>query len=109
MLFGKPIKNMSPREVQIGLETGNIVLVDVREPHEHSNAHINGCCNVPLSSFDAAKLPKCEDGKIFVLYCQGGVRSAQAVKICQKAGVENVANLAGGIMSWAQNGLPTTN
>ena len=106
MLFGKPMKNMSPREVKIGLDGGDVVLVDVREINEHSAAHIDGCCLVPLSSFDVAKLPKCEEGKTLVLYCQGGMRSAQAVKACQKAGIENVANMAGGIMAWAQNGLP---
>lgn len=108
MFFGKPMKNMSPREVKIGLDGGDIVLVDVREKHEYDAGHIEGCHHLALSEFDTAKLPECAEGQTLVMYCQGGMRSAQATKKCQSAGIDNVANMAGGIMNWYQNGLPVT-
>lgn len=104
MFFGKPIKTVSPREVQIGLETGDIVLFDVREVREHQSAHIEGSTLVPLSSFDVSKI-KAPEGKQIVLYCQSGMRSGQAARACEKAGID-VANLAGGIMIWHAQGFP---
>lgn len=104
MFFGKPIKTVSPREVQVGLETGEIVLYDVREAHEHNNSRIEKSILVPLSKFDTSKITAPE-GKKIVLYCQSGMRSGQAAKACDKAGID-VSNLAGGIMAWHANGLP---
>ncbi len=106
MFFGKPLKNMSPREVSVGLEQGDVVLIDVRENHEYAAAHIPGSKHIPLSSFNVASLPKVDANKTIVFQCQSGMRSAQAAKIAQKAGIENVANLSGGIMGWSQSGLP---
>lgn len=106
MFFGKPLKNMSPREVSVGLEQGDVILVDVRENHEFAAVRIEGAKHIPLSSFNVASLPKADAGKTIVFQCQSGMRSAQAARIAQKAGIENVANLSGGIMGWSQNGLP---
>ena len=108
MFFGKPLKNMSPREVKIGMEQGDVVLVDVREPNEWKGTHIEGAHLVPLSEFEIGKLPCAKPEQTIVLQCAGGMRSAQAVRICQKAGMTNVANMAGGISAWIQNGFAVT-
>jgi rhodanese-related sulfurtransferase len=104
MFFGKPIKTISPRELQLGLETGDIVLFDVREAGEHKGARIEPSTLVPLSQFDTSKI-KAPEGKKIVLYCQSGMRSGQAARACEKAGIE-VSNLAGGIMTWHGQGFP---
>ena len=104
MFFGKPVKTVSPRELQMGLESGDIVLFDVREANEHKSARIENSVLVPLSQFDTSKITATE-GKKIVLYCQSGMRSGQAANACDKAGIE-VSNLAGGIMAWHANGLP---
>jgi rhodanese-related sulfurtransferase len=41
-----------------------------------------------------------------VLYCRTGARSAQACAFLMQQGIDKVINLSGGIVSWAQNGLP---
>lgn len=104
MFFGKPVKTVSAREVQIGIREGAICLIDVREPHEYKSAAIPGAKLVPLSSFSPAKIENPE-GREIVIHCQSGMRSAQAAQICIKAGVP-VANMAGGIMAWQQAGYP---
>jgi rhodanese-related sulfurtransferase len=41
-----------------------------------------------------------------VFYCQMGGRSAQAAGFAAANGFDHVYNLQGGIMAWAQAGLP---
>ena len=101
------VKNLSPDQVKKGLDAGEIVLVDVREPNEHNAERIKGSVNVPLSRLEAAKLPEAV-GKTVVMQCAGGVRSAKAVTVCRKRGLKVDHHLAGGISAWKANGLPTT-
>ena len=101
------VKNLTPTEVKTGLEQGQIVLVDVREPNEHNAERIKGAVNVPLSQIETAKLPDA-NGKRLVMQCQGGFRSAKAVGICRKRGLKVDHHLAGGINAWKASGLPTT-
>jgi rhodanese-related sulfurtransferase len=40
--------------------------------------------------------------------CQTGKRSAMGTQILKKAGIEQTANVEGGILRWRELGLPTT-
>ncbi|MDE2410172.1 MAG: rhodanese-like domain-containing protein [Sphingomonadales bacterium] len=81
------------------------VVVDVREVDEFSAGHIPGSVNMPLSTFQASKLPD-PGKKRLVLTCLGGKRSGMALDKCRA--VEALANthLAGGFSAWASAGLP---
>jgi rhodanese-related sulfurtransferase len=106
-MFGAPkTKDLTPQDVRAGLETWNIVLIDVREPAEFAAEKIAGALNVPLSTFDPAALPDV-GGKTIVLQCAGGKRSAMAVDQCRKAGQAIETHLAGGLAAWKAAGLPT--
>ncbi len=41
-----------------------------------------------------------------MLYCRSGARSFQACQFLRQNGYDQVFNLNGGIISWAQQGLP---
>ena len=43
-------------EVKEGLASGDITLVDVREPQEYAGGHIPGSLSHPLSTFDPGEL-----------------------------------------------------
>ncbi|MEO8113341.1 MAG: rhodanese-like domain-containing protein [Phenylobacterium sp.] len=99
------IKHLTPPEVNAMLQTGDAVLIDVREPQEYAAGHIQGALNHPLSTFDPKALPT---DRAIVLQCGSGKRSATAVDRCQQAGVDIDCHLAGGIAEWTAAGLPTT-
>ncbi|MDI7774167.1 rhodanese-like domain-containing protein [Asticcacaulis sp. EMRT-3] len=101
-----PVINMSPEEVAAGLEAGQIVLVDVREPHEFDAERIKGAVSLPLSVIDPAALPDAGE-KMIVLSCAGGVRSAKAAEYFQAMGLDIDHHLAGGLYGWKGAGLPT--
>ena len=75
-------------------------LIDVREPYEYAIANIEGEL-IPLKSVGefASRIPK--DRKV-VVHCRSGVRSAKAIReLEENFGFDNLYNLKGGILAWA--------
>jgi len=106
-MFGPAkIKDLTPTQVSAMLKKGEIVLIDVREPAEYAAGRIHGALNFPLSTFDPKALPT--SGRMIVLQCGSGKRSATAIERCQKAGVHVESHLAGGMNAWRAAGLATT-
>ena len=92
-------------ELEAAIETGAWTVVDVREPHEFAVGHIPGSINMPLSSFDAKKLPQ---GKPVVLSCQAGGRSRNALNQARAAGRNDVRHYPGGMNGWRMRGGDVT-
>jgi molybdopterin/thiamine biosynthesis adenylyltransferase/rhodanese-related sulfurtransferase len=72
------------------------LLLDVRNPLEYQRRHLPGAVLLPLPQLAdrATEVPR--QGSV-VVYCQSGVRSAQAVALLQGLGYDNVRTLSGGI------------
>ncbi len=100
------VKELTPAEVKAAMDAGHCLVIDVREPHEHDNEKIPGAVLFPLSSFVPANLPDA-GGKTVILHCAGGVRSIQALQICQQAGLNVTCHMKGGINAWKADRLPT--
>lgn len=77
----------------------------MREVNEFADGHIPGAVNMPLSTFQASRLPKPE-GKTVILNCLGGKRSGMALDKCSVAQEAVDTHLAGGFGAWASAGLP---
>jgi len=107
-LFGGrgEVRNLTPEEVASGIQAGEILLVDVREPNETAIERIPGAVLLPLSTFDPIDLPD-PGGRALVFSCASGIRSVKAAEIAQAAGLPHNAHLAGGIKAWKAAGLPT--
>ena len=91
---------LAPVELQARLERGDeLLLVDVREPHEWQICRIEGATLLPLRGLAerTTELPRDRD---IVVYCKSGARSAHAAKFLREQGFERVHNLAGGILAW---------
>jgi rhodanese-related sulfurtransferase len=78
-----------------------IHLVDVREPHEHTDFNIGGIL-LPLGQVQTMQVDAIEDLKnqeVFV-YCRSGNRSGQACLILETMGFTNLVNVSGGMLAW---------
>jgi adenylyltransferase/sulfurtransferase len=86
-------------DLAVRLKTGDVLLVDVREPWENDRAKIEGARLIPLATLPArlGELPK---DKEIVFHCHHGMRSMQACQIAAQQGFK-VTNLTGGIASWS--------
>jgi len=84
-----------------------VQIVDVREVDEFKGplGHIAGSMVVPLGELEGRAGELSRD-KPVVTVCRSGARSAQAIVILKKAGFEDVANLAGGMLRWRAQQLP---
>lgn len=87
------------------LESGEGVVVDVREPDEFAREHIRGAANHPLSSFDPGAAAR-TGGKRLILQCKSGRRSGEALARVNAAGYGGAATLVGGLDAWKAAGLP---
>ena len=83
----------SPASIELSADT---VIVDVRTPAEYATGHLDGAVNIDFQSpsFDdtVAELDSEAD---YVVYCQSGNRSAQAVSVMVAADLD--VQDAGGI------------
>ena len=76
------------------------LLLDVREPAEVLQGTLEGSVNIPLHQLRSRtfELPK---DRLIVVYCQVGLRGYVGERILAQLGY-NVANLAGGYLTWKQ-------
>jgi rhodanese-related sulfurtransferase len=100
-------KRLSPLMAVTKMNSSDMVVVDVREPHEYVKGHIRDAINIPLGKFDEqlASLTPYKDKDILIV-CQTGTRSTPACKSLIKAGFTKVYNLTGGMQSWEDSKLP---
>jgi molybdopterin/thiamine biosynthesis adenylyltransferase/rhodanese-related sulfurtransferase len=73
-------------------------LLDVREPVEWAQEHLVGAQHIPLALLPE-HLATLDKSATYVVYCQMGRRSAQAVTLLQAAGFERVFSLQGGLQT----------
>lgn len=91
----------SPVEVRALLAArDDVFLLDVREPHEHAIAHIDGATLVPLRTVPARVQDIPRDRPV-VVYCHHGMRSRMAGEFLVDQGFGEVVNLSGGIDAWS--------
>jgi rhodanese-related sulfurtransferase len=104
MSFGPTEWELAPERVAELLKSEGIELVDVREPYEHEAGHIAGAWRVPLERLgdEAESLPR---DRPLVFQCRVGARSALAAQAFRAAGFD-AYNLSGGLVAWADRGLP---
>lgn len=106
--LGDNVHVVPAAEVRRWVEAGEVVLVDVREVGEHAAEAIPGALNLPLSTFDPAKLPTVPEGKKLVLHCRSGQRCGMAAARLVASGYTgDIHRLEGGIMGWRGAGGPT--
>jgi rhodanese-related sulfurtransferase len=106
--FGKSAaahKEVNAQQLQEMIAAGKALVVDVREANEFAEGHIPGAVNMPLSTFQASKLPD-GGGRTIVLNCLGGKRSGMALDKCVTAQAAVDTHLTGGFGAWASACLP---
>jgi rhodanese-related sulfurtransferase len=93
--------------------TGDLVLVDLREPAEiAASGAAEGALRIPLATLRMRADPTSPDfeaafksGKPIALYCAAGGRAGQGKQLLESFGIENVHNI-GGLTHWATAGGP---
>lgn len=97
---------LEPATVQNMLDSGEAILVDVREEEEFAEERIAGSLLLPMSDFEVENWPSVP-GKTIIISCLGGVRSAAVARKLMASGHKWATHLKGGLNAWKDSGLPT--
>ena len=112
------IQSVTVRDVQRALENGSdIVVIDVRDPHEWDISAIDGTLRIPKPDIQLAKngiqagrklweetaLKDIPRDKTLYVHCRSGKRSADSIAYLSEIGydLERMYNVEGGILAWA--------
>ena len=96
----------APRAREL-VDTGEPVVIDVREQDEWDEGHIPGAVHIPRGYLESRVERAAPDpNRPVVVYCSAGNRSAFAAKTLEEMGYQDVASLAGGFTDWKRNGFP---
>jgi len=95
------MKEKTVSELKAMMDSGaDFQLIDVREPHEYEICNIKGEL-IPMNDVPD-HIDEISKEKIVVVHCRSGVRSARIVEYLEQAhGYDNLYNLKGGILAWA--------
>ena len=87
------------------IAAGGVAMVDVREPDEYREGHVEGAVNIPRGVAEMGIPQMIPDPKTRIIcYCAGGNRSALVADNLRQMGYENIESLIGGFQAWARSG-----
>lgn len=112
------IQSVTVQDVQKALSNGNeVVVIDVRDPHEWDISAIDGTLRIPKPDIQLAKngiqagrklweetvLKDIPKDKTLYVHCRSGVRSADSIGFLSEVGydLDKMYNVTGGILAWA--------
>lgn len=82
-------------------------VIDVRTPEEFAEGRIEGAVLIDVTSPDfAERIAELDRDQPYVLYCRSGNRSVTARQVMADLGFADVADIAGGITAWVEEGRP---
>jgi adenylyltransferase/sulfurtransferase len=118
------MKEISVKDLKARMDAGeDVVVLDVRDPHEWEIAAIEGTLRIPKGDIQAAKnavlagrklpeetvLAQIPKDKTLLVHCRSGKRSADSINFLREAGYDpdKMYNVLGGILAWADEIDPT--
>jgi adenylyltransferase/sulfurtransferase len=114
----QPVEEITVTELKSRIDSGdNLLIVDVREPHEWQIVSFDGSLKIRKGDIQAAKnallagrklrdetvLADIPNDREVIVSCRTGARSADSIRFLREAGYKNkLLNLKGGIIAWAR-------
>ena len=89
------------------MNTGNALVLDIRDNAEFNGGRIPKSKNMPLAEIDKRvdEISRFKD-KPLIVTCRNNMRASAAVKLLKKHGFTDVYQLSGGFGAWQQASLP---
>ncbi len=105
------ILNLSPQQaadlIQDNANNIDFFIIDVRTPGEFAEGHIENAIMIDYySDIFADRIGFLDRDKIYLTYCQTGIRSGASLALMEDLGFMEVYVISGGIEAWEAAGLP---
>ncbi len=102
--------DLSVTEFSAKVAEAGVITLDVRTPGEFAEGHLKGARLIDFQSGNFEnEISILDKNATYAVYCRSGNRSGQAVKVMRDAGFTKVFNMNGGVIDWANAGLPLVN
>lgn len=103
-----PLEAVDHQELLARMQTGDVVVIDVRPEHEYRSGHIPGALHIPLETL-SDRLRELPTGVEIVAYCRGPycMLAFDAVERLRSAGI-SARRLQDGFPEWKAGNLPVT-
>jgi hydroxyacylglutathione hydrolase len=88
-------------------ELEHVQVIDVRQPGEWEQGHIEGAMLKPLPKL-VEMLEGLDRDRTVAVHCKSGYRSSIGASLLQREGFREVVNVIGGYDAWKAFGLPVT-
>ncbi len=100
------VKRIDIKQLEKEMALGTPVF-DVRKVSEFQSEHLLNASNTPLNQLNdyLSSFPK---NAYFILHCAGGYRSMIAASILKSRGIDNFADVIGGMVEISKSNLPRT-
>ena len=96
------VDEVDVKEAARAAQAGEVLLLDVREDDEWAAGHAPDAVHVPMGQLRQDTVPR--DRPVLVV-CRVGGRSAAVAQALEQLQYD-VANVAGGMLTWSAAGLP---
>jgi rhodanese-related sulfurtransferase len=83
----------------------SLLILDVRDPSEFEESHIEGAMNIPINSL-VQRIGELNREDEILVYCKLGACSSKALTILNSNNFLKVCSIIGGIEAWKQAGYP---
>ena len=95
------IKEITVAELKNKFDNNDdFMLLDVRNIQEFLFSKINGSIHIPMNEI-MDRINELDSNKEIIIQCKSGKRSARVCEYLMTQNFNNVKNLKGGIISWA--------
>lgn len=82
------------------------IVLDARSTEENAVSHLPEALHLDVESVTDETLKRLDPSRSYVTYCSAGYRACQLARRLHSLGIADVANLEGGIFTWANEGHP---
>ena len=109
------LERLAPADALAAAETGDAVLVDIREDHQRErDGLVPGAIVIPRNVLEWRCAPQSQwrderisdPDRLVVLMCQEGFQSSLAAATLQDLGLPRATDMDGGFEAWRDAGLP---
>lgn len=97
---------INANEVVQQINQRQAILIDIRKAESYKAGHIPQARNIPAEDL-VTKTEKIAKDKPIIVVCDTGRNAQRSVADLRKQGFTDVSVLEGGLVAWAQAGLPT--
>ena len=95
------IKEITVKELKNKFDNNeDFMLLDVRNIQEVLFSKINGSMHIPMNEI-MSRINELDSNKEIIIQCKSGKRSARVCEYLMTQNFNNVKNLTGGIIAWA--------